>query len=513
MKTVLPLILLLSISARAQTLFERTWSSDFNSFVSAADTDESGDTYFAVTAYSENFDSSLSIVVKTNSDFEILWSKRLRVLLRDDLACVRVLEDGNIVVGGTMRQNFALDVGGGLVKMDPDGNVIWHKLYSGSYDERTIGVFELSNGDLVSVIRYGVFGQPTRVLTTDASGTPLNDYALFTEDDGVTINAVIAEGETFYATGGLFNPALSRNEMFIMAFNGDGVLWFKTYDTGRSTNGTDIAKGEDGFVITGTIPDPESVLNGTNIALIRTDNEGEVIWAEEFFREGNGFNETGGGCDFEGDGLIRFTQFHITEDGFLPVIAYLNSDGSINTINSIALEEGSSLIDLGALSNGLSLHTGSIPNGNVFLATTDAGGSAACNNEVPQLDVADLPVTTTSVEILTSPVETEPVEPELLVFDFPWEENLLCSAVLATEDKEFNDGISVYPNPVTDKLVLSTTGDLGKIRLTDITGQIVYEQNIRRGETYINLEKFASGVYLLHYTQGSIKEVKRIVKR
>jgi len=513
MKFLLSLFLLASVSLNAQLLVEKTWSSGFDSFPGDVAYDEDGNAYFAVAAYSANVDSSLSIVVKTDPDYNILWSKRYRAFLRDDLACVTVLEDGNIVVGGTMRQSFAPDEGGGLIKIDPDGNVIWHKLYSNAFDDRIIGVFELDNGNLVSIIRWGVFNQPSRVLTTDADGVPINEYSIFSGTAGLSLNEVIYDGEVFYGVGGIFNSQLSRNEMFLVAFNAEEVLWFKRYDSGRSMIGSTLTKGENGLVFSGTIVDPGSVLNGTNIAVLRTDNDGEILWAKEFFRELSGFNESGGGFGFiEGDAL-RFTQFQITENGFLPVIAYLNQDGSLAYANAIELEGGSSLIDLGELEDGRSLHVGTTGGGDLFLATAAPDATSACMNFEPQLDVTDLTIEVTDEELITEVESTVAVEPTLVVSDWVWEENTICSAVLSTGNESSTSGFQTYPNPVEDELTVVLPSHGGKLLITDITGQRILEKRLKQGETKLVLEYLKSGVYLVHVTDGISSSVRRIVKR
>ncbi|MCZ4408499.1 hypothetical protein O3Q51_06750 [Cryomorphaceae bacterium 1068] len=136
MKKLLAILFLLNLTVSAQTIFEKSWNSPYSLTVSDVATDGMSNSYFACSGNNMFIDSTMSVVVKVNADFEVAWANWYRTLRRDDLGSIEVLADGNILLGGTMRQEFAFDVGGGLIKIDPDGAVIWQKMYNGSFDER-----------------------------------------------------------------------------------------------------------------------------------------------------------------------------------------------------------------------------------------------------------------------------------------------------------------------------------------------------------------------------------------
>lgn len=71
----------------------------------------------------------MAIVLITDSTLTPQWAKRYKYLNRDDLTCLTPPANGNVLVGGTMRQDFALQYGESLFKLDTAGNVIWHLMY------------------------------------------------------------------------------------------------------------------------------------------------------------------------------------------------------------------------------------------------------------------------------------------------------------------------------------------------------------------------------------------------
>lgn len=74
------------------------------------------------------------------------------------------------------------------------------------------------------------------------------------------------------------------------------------------------------------------------------------------------------------------------------------------------------------------------------------------------------------------------------------------SIISATEDALFTCGISVFPNPSTDVLILNFT-DLpdGQISysLYDLTGKICRNENVVEAATSIDMRELAASVYFL----------------
>jgi len=76
----------------------------------------------------------------------------------------------------------------------------------------------------------------------------------------------------------------------------------------------------------------------------------------------------------------------------------------------------------------------------------------------------------------------------------------------------FNN-FKAYPNPVTNILTLTNSTIIDKIELYNLTGQLVVKQNTGTTNTDINLEKLASGVYVLTiHAGGNVKNIK-VVKQ
>lgn len=70
--------------------------------------------------------------------------------------------------------------------------------------------------------------------------------------------------------------------------------------------------------------------------------------------------------------------------------------------------------------------------------------------------------------------------------------------------------VSIYPNPFTNQLNIKTQEKISSIKITSITGQVLFEH---KGDiTQINTENWLPGVYNLHIEINTLKTTKKIIK-
>ena len=75
-----------------------------------------------------------------------------------------------------------------------------------------------------------------------------------------------------------------------------------------------------------------------------------------------------------------------------------------------------------------------------------------------------------------------------------------------------NQKISIYPNPVNDKLNIKTNSNAEQsIEITNLLGQTVYKNNIRM-KGIVNTSAFAKGVYILKLSSDKETVVRKFVK-
>jgi hypothetical protein len=72
---------------------------------------------------------------------------------------------------------------------------------------------------------------------------------------------------------------------------------------------------------------------------------------------------------------------------------------------------------------------------------------------------------------------------------------------------------AIYPNPVSDELVIENKGVNDKIyfEIYNAIGQMVFSGNFT-GKTIVQTSAFPTGVYLIKLSAGKTVEIKKIIK-
>jgi len=124
----------------------------------------SGDIYLGGSSYSTDGDIpglgtyTDGFVVRLNSSGSPVWSKVFSGSWYDEVSGIIMMSNGNLAVSGTYASGEMNDISrpvqheygeGMLIVMKPDGEILWTKSIGGSCDDRTNGIIEAYNGNLL----------------------------------------------------------------------------------------------------------------------------------------------------------------------------------------------------------------------------------------------------------------------------------------------------------------------------------------------------------------------------
>ncbi|WP_417199630.1 T9SS type A sorting domain-containing protein [Bizionia sp.] len=85
---------------------------------------------------------------------------------------------------------------------------------------------------------------------------------------------------------------------------------------------------------------------------------------------------------------------------------------------------------------------------------------------------------------------------------------------LGTSDFSTTDGITIYPNPVTDNLIINSKESLKHVSLFDITGKLLIQKQLNGLKGQVSMGHYANGYYLLSIETNSGKLYnKKIIKK
>lgn len=87
---------------------------------------------------------------------------------------------------------------------------------------------------------------------------------------------------------------------------------------------------------------------------------------------------------------------------------------------------------------------------------------------------------------------------------------------LSVDDLTLNDVISIYPNPASELITLTNTGNetITQIRISDMNGRVMQTiTNNSLPQRQINISSYASGIYFVRIETATASTVKRIIKK
>lgn len=239
---------------------------------------------------------------------------------------IKPLSDGNYAMVGATSSDSKGGFDVYVVKVDPDGNVLWTQTYGGPQNDAGFWIAEAGEGNLIITGYYGtaVGYSRTLLLKIDRNGTSVWDRNFGSS----TINwgkSVVRTADGGYAIAGWRNPGSNgKADLFVTRTNSNGtLLWEHDYGGAGDDFGYGITELSDGGLL--AAGHTTSYGMGMNdLFLIRTDAAGNELWNKTY---GDTGDESGGaiyaldnGLEFIGStrprgNFSKFLLIHADKEG------------------------------------------------------------------------------------------------------------------------------------------------------------------------------------------------------
>lgn len=490
----------------AQPIIEKSFSNSmklqFHKSIQLAN----GDFLFTVASYPVAVDSTMALLIKTDSLLQLKWSKRFKVFHNDFFTTVTWLQDGNLLIGGSIREDFNQLSGGSIYKMDTAGNVIWHKVYSDSYDDAVLNVFDQPDSSLMIFIRLGVNNYPTKVIHTDKTGNIISARELFNGSLALFAESVEADNSgNFYMAGTIYNTSTSLYSLFVCSVTESGFNWYKEYDFGRDVTSGGIVLLSDGNLgISGGIVD--SVFSSSsNTWVAKLDIAGNIIYANEYGQSLAYTESLWQTLAADNAGMIFLGQAN-TSLGFQALGFKLNNAGNLQWCNSYGNFPYQYFYEGDILSDGRILIAGTDLNLAYTLITTP-GGISACNSTARTFVTVPLQLIISNPVITTNTISLTPSSPALIISNSPISENLICSGGVGIPEHSNTETLNMYPQPASEILYINA----GKyknyeIKIFNPIGELVLKQ---KNNSQINISHLRNGIYELIFETNENRIAKK----
>ncbi len=230
------------------------------------------------------------IVMKVSlADGSVIWAKKYIGGDWDGPRSLKTVSDGFIVAGWTESASGEDDFY--LIKIDPNGNLVWAKVYGGPIfaEEDAYPVIQTRDGGFLIggwTQSFGAGGRDIFLVKTDPLGNtqwaktyggPLGDsaYAILEMEDG-----------TFIVAGQTSNFGASGTDIFVMRLGLDGFpLWSRIYGENGYEYIYSADRTADGVIMAGYTTSTGAL--GKDALIMKIDPSGNLIWASLFGGVGN----------------------------------------------------------------------------------------------------------------------------------------------------------------------------------------------------------------------------------
>lgn len=311
------LCVLASATVHAQVTFQQVYPSNTydRSSNDVIATSDGGYLIAGLTATSLQGDTNI-FMVKTDYLGDTIWTRSFGGPLRDAPNSVVATYDGNYFVAGYTENYGAGSVDGWLLKIDPNGNLLWWNTYGGTGNDEIKQIIATTDGNYMMVGRMNSPGAQwfdAWLVKIDPYGTVLWQK-LYGGPQYETARSVKEYPGGGYVLTGQTESYGVGGDIYLVRTDAVGdTIWTKTYGGANSDDGNGVVANSDGSIV--LVAETNSFGAGMmDVQAIKTDANGSVLW-----------NKTYGGTDKDVSKTI-----YPTSDGGYIVGAISRSFGWIN---------------------------------------------------------------------------------------------------------------------------------------------------------------------------------------
>lgn len=508
------LLLLSGWNSAAQITFQKTFGGmGADHGTSVHQTSDGG---YIITGNTQNTTGSEDYVylIKLEATGDTVWTKTFGILGNNNswgFAARQTLDGGYIISGES--QGAAC-----LIKTDLDGNIIWSKAFNTFYEGYSVKQ-TADSGYIFTGYFYNnlSFGQDIYLIKTDENGDILwsKSYGGNSQDDKAY--SVLQSTDGGYAiTGTTASFGAGNMDVFLIKTDSNGdILWARTFGgTGNDLSYSIEQTDDGGYIISGSTT--SFGIGSIAVYLIKTDSNGNLIWTKSF-ESANGVRSKSVQKTLDGGYIIAGSHYSLALSGYDIFLIKTDSIGNslwTRTFGGINDDQGFSCqqtTDGGYIVVG---HSQSFGAGgyDIYLIKTDSLGNSGCNQGSPAV-IVNATATFVSNPIISIFSPSSPiVNPTPLVGSGETTTNL-CTSVGLNEIR-LNNSFTLIPNPSTGIFIISFKNKIrgGDIEIENILGSKVFSQSITGdSEVKINLKNISGGVYFVNIFDGANRYCKKLI--
>ncbi len=470
------------------------------------------------------------LVVKTDFNGNIIWSKTIGSTVDDQAFWIEATADSAYLICGTMSDNTGGLYDDFIIRLDTSGTILSQKIYSVNHKERAFCVRETNDGGFVVAGETvsGSIDSQFHLFKTDAAGSILWSKA-FGDTEDQSAGFVEQTNDHGYILCGTSRFGLTWSSIFIVKTDSSGNLqWSKKYNTQPYLSRCDVSRvletSDGGYIVSGATNANQPL---KSIMLMKIDSTGSVVWQRLY---GTGRGERNSDIIPETNGYLVCGSTGTTSGYDNLMVMKTDSTGNLLWDLAYGVQDSNSIAYSLVKSNsgrfviaGITDTYGAGDTDFLLLKSDSIFGSAGALCNIKHAEI--LPDTVTLVatpSYALASVSTLSSNGNFTAMT-GIQETLICSQTSGISSQEQQVKFEIVPNPFSESTSLTfkiteQNGDASIViydsygreikYLVDKSVSVVRQFRFSRNEDSVNL---SSGIYHFIFATGKYRSAGKIV--
>jgi uncharacterized delta-60 repeat protein len=224
-------------------------------------------------------------VIKLDPNGDIIWDKRYGGSSHDQAFSIQQTTDGGYVVAGHTESKGAGEYDFWVIKLKANGDIIWDKRYGGSSHDQARSIQQTTDGGYVvagHTLSKGAGDGDFWVIKLDPNGDIIWDktYGGSSEDGAFSIQQTTDGG--YVAAGFTESKGAGEHDLRVIKLKANGdIIWDKTYGGSSEDLAFSIQQTTDGGYVVAGYPESKGA-GGFDFWVIKLDPNGDIIWDKTY---------------------------------------------------------------------------------------------------------------------------------------------------------------------------------------------------------------------------------------
>lgn len=271
------------------------------------------------------------IVLKADADGNLLWESVIQTNKNESGKYIEQTKDGGFIVCGFQSDIFGFN-DFFLARLDSSGSVSWTSHYGGADNDYADQVHELPDGSFIltgDTKSKGAGGYDVEIIKLNPEGEIIWDYTYGDQFQNGCQGIYVASNGDLISYGETETSQFSPFDFFIERISPEGTsIWKKVFGGDKSDAAFSLVEDTEGnFIFTGY----SNSNNGgepIDVIIAKTNSSGELLWLNDYggagIDIGYGISETDNGfligaTAFQ-EGSNDFCLLHVSGEGLLTAI-------------------------------------------------------------------------------------------------------------------------------------------------------------------------------------------------